>query len=98
MCYISSQHLLKHVNSYTIVNIYLYLDELHFIELSNTNLYTFRTHTCGQLRAENSEESVILCGWLEYKRLNRFIILRDGYGSTQLIIPENASFITVVFT
>ncbi|VVC26054.1 Aminoacyl-tRNA synthetase, class II (D/K/N),Nucleic acid-binding, OB-fold,Aspartyl/Asparaginyl- [Cinara cedri] len=62
--------------------------ELH--EFSNTNLYTSRTHTCGQLRAENSEEFVVLCGWLEYKRLNRFIILRDGYGSTQLIIPENA--------
>lgn len=58
-------------------------------------MYTSRTHTCGQLRAEDSEKSVILCGWLEHVRLNRFIILRDAYGSTQLIIPENASINSV---
>jgi len=65
------------------------------IDFSNVNLYTSRTHTCDQLRNEDCGKSVILCGWLEYVRLNRFIILRDGYGSTQLIIPENASIIIV---
>ncbi|XP_050527269.1 aspartate--tRNA ligase, mitochondrial isoform X2 [Daktulosphaira vitifoliae] len=56
---------------------------------SKTNLYTFRTHTCGELRSNNVGEYVVLCGWLEYVRLGRFIVLRDGYGSTQLIIPKN---------
>lgn len=75
--------------------IYFYHYNFIFAGLSNVNLYTSRTHTCDQLRIEDSGKSVILCGWLEYVRLNRFIILRDGYGSTQLIIPENASIIIV---
>lgn len=68
-----------------------------FIDFSNANTYTNRTHTCGQLRAEDSGKSVVLCGWLQYVRLNRFIILRDGYGSTQLIIAENASIVVFIF-
>lgn len=60
-------------------------------------MYTSRTHTCGQLRADDVEKKVVLCGWLEYLRLNRFIILRDGYGSVQLIIPENASIIGLFY-
>lgn len=56
-------------------------------------MYTYRTHTCGELTAKDSGKSVVLCGWLEYVRLDRFIILRDGYGSTQLIAPENTSII-----
>ncbi|XP_022173731.1 aspartate--tRNA ligase, mitochondrial [Myzus persicae] len=79
----------KTVDIKEIVKEYKYASGLH--DFSNVNLYTSRTHTCGQLRNEDCGKSVILCGWLEYVRMNRFIILRDGYGSTQLIIPENAS-------
>ncbi|KAE9528825.1 hypothetical protein AGLY_012400 [Aphis glycines] len=79
----------KIVDDKEIVQEHKYVPGLH--NFSNVNLYTSRTHTCNQLRTEDSGKSVILCGWVEYIRLNRFIILRDGYGSTQLIIPENAS-------
>lgn len=79
----------KIVDDKEIVQEHKYAFGLH--NFSNVNLYTSRTHTCNQLRTEDSGKSVILCGWVEYVRLNRFIILRDGYGSTQLIIPENAS-------
>lgn len=77
----------------TMVNIYL--NSYYFIhnctDTLKANVYTSRTHTFGQLRAEDFGKTFVLCGWLEYIRLNRFIILRDGYGFTQLIFPENAS-------
>lgn len=60
-------------------------------ELIDVNSFTYRTHNCGQLREENIGQSVILCGWLEYHRVGKFVILRDGYGRTQLIIPEEVS-------
>ncbi|XP_060844907.1 aspartate--tRNA ligase, mitochondrial isoform X1 [Rhopalosiphum padi] len=79
----------KTVDDKEIVKEHKYASGFH--NFSNVNLYTSRTHTCNQLRIEDSGKSVILCGWVEYIRLNRFIILRDGYGSTQLIIPEKTS-------
>lgn len=48
-----------------------------------------RTHTCGELNSSNVGQNVTLCGWLEFQRLDRFAVLRDGYGSTQVIVPEN---------
>ncbi|XP_058452624.1 aspartate--tRNA ligase, mitochondrial isoform X2 [Malaya genurostris] len=54
----------------------------------NINRYTNRTHNCGELRIANVNQDVILCGWLEFSRMNRFFTLRDGYGATQVIIPE----------
>ncbi|XP_018320540.1 aspartate--tRNA ligase, mitochondrial [Agrilus planipennis] len=56
---------------------------------SGTNKFTERTHTCGELRIANVGQTVTLCGWLEYQRMNKFIVLRDSYGRTQLIIKEN---------
>ena len=53
------------------------------------NKFVSRTHTCGELKIENIGENVQLCGWLEYSRTKKFLILRDSYGSTQLIIPEH---------
>ena len=52
-----------------------------------------RTHTCGQLRKENVDQEVTLCGWVENKRDHGggvFIDLRDRYGLTQVVIgpPE----------
>lgn len=58
---------------------------------SYANKYTNRTYTCGDLRINNVGEIVVLCGWLEYQRMNKFIILRDSYGETQVIISDKVS-------
>ncbi|XP_050518649.1 aspartate--tRNA ligase, mitochondrial [Diabrotica virgifera virgifera] len=53
-----------------------------------TNKYTHRTYTCGELRSANIGEHIVLCGWLEYQRMNKFVILRDSYGQIQLLIND----------
>ncbi len=53
----------------------------------------YRTHTCGELRIENSTEEVILSGWIQkVQNLGaiQFINLRDAYGITQLVVDENS--------
>lgn len=53
-----------------------------------------RTHTCGQLRIADVNQTVTLCGWVQVVRDKGGIIyidLRDRYGITQLILNENSS-------
>lgn len=54
---------------------------------ANHNLFTTRTHTCGELRNEHAGQQVTLCGWLEFERMKKFLTLRDGYGSIQVLVP-----------
>ena len=53
-----------------------------------------RTHTCGEMRAENVGEEVVLMGWTAKKRdfgIFTFIDLRDRYGLTQIVVSEETA-------
>nr|CRZ23185.1 Bm15491 [Brugia malayi] len=54
----------------------------------SVNDFTLRTHTCGELRVGHENQKVTLYGWLQFNRLNRFLVLRDAYGCVQARIPE----------
>ena len=51
-----------------------------------------RTHTCNELRIEHVGETVTLAGWYEnLRRVSKnlgFLILRDFYGETQVVIES----------
>ena len=52
----------------------------------------YRTHTCGELRIENSDQNVTLAGWVQKVRnlgAMTFIDIRDRYGITQLVVEEH---------
>ena len=58
-----------------------------------------RTHTCNELRLEHAGQRVKLSGWMENVREVgqnfAFVILRDFYGTTQVVI-ENEEMMSVI--
>ena len=58
-----------------------------------------RTHNCGELRLANAGEQVTIVGWLENVREVgsnfAFCVLRDFYGTTQVVI-ENEEMMRVI--
>ncbi|BET00447.1 Hypothetical protein NTJ_13263 [Nesidiocoris tenuis] len=58
------------------------------------NAYSWRSHTCGELRADDVGRRVLLCGWVQYVRMNSFITLRDAYGSTQIIANNHKELLS----
>ncbi len=53
----------------------------------------YRSHTCGELRADHAGTTVRLSGWLHNRRdLGGvlFLDLRDHYGLVQLVVPPDA--------
>ncbi len=55
-------------------------------------MFQSRTHTCGQLRLANAGEKVTIAGWMENIREVgsnlAFVVLRDFYGITQVVIES----------
>ncbi|MCI5043339.1 MAG: aspartate--tRNA ligase [Aquisalinus sp.] len=61
-----------------------------------TELHTYRSHTCADLRKSHEGETVRLCGWAHRVRDHGgvlFIDLRDHYGVTQVLAdPDSPAF------
>ena len=62
-------------------------------------MFQSRTHNCGELRICNAGETVTLAGWLENVREVgsnfAFCVLRDYYGTTQVVI-ETAEMMEII--
>uniref|UniRef100_A0A8D2DJ74 Aspartyl-tRNA synthetase 2, mitochondrial n=1 Tax=Sciurus vulgaris TaxID=55149 RepID=A0A8D2DJ74_SCIVU len=54
-----------------------------------------RTNTCGELRSSHLGQEVTLCGWIQYRRQNIFLVLRDFHGLVQVVIPQDESAASV---
>ena len=59
-------------------------------------MHAYRSHTCGQLRAENAGQEIRISGWVHRVRDHGgvlFIDLRDHYGMTQVVAdPDSPAF------
>ncbi|KAL7073517.1 hypothetical protein ACQ4LE_006922 [Meloidogyne hapla] len=55
---------------------------------SSINCFTLRTHNCGELRLEHVGQRVKVYGWLTTKRMDKFLLIKDAYGSVQALLPE----------
>lgn len=53
--------------------------------------------TCGELREKHVGRTVELVGRVQQHRQGRFVQLRDGHGSTQLVVPEHVCRTLIFF-
>ncbi len=62
-------------------------------------MFQSRTHTCGQLRLSDAGKTVTIAGWMENVREVgqnfAFVIVRDFYGTTQVVI-ETEDMMSIV--
>ena len=62
-------------------------------------MFQSRTHNCGELRIQHAGENVTIVGWLENVREVgsnfAFCVLRDYYGTTQVVI-ENEEMMKII--
>ncbi len=64
-----------------------------------TELHSFRSHNCAQLRAANVGQTVRLSGWIHRKREHSnvlFVDLRDHYGLTQIVAAAGSDVFAVL--
>ena len=62
-------------------------------------MHAYRSHHCGQLRAEQVGQTVRLSGWIQRKRDHGnllFIDLRDHYGLTQCVLDSSSAVFKAV--
>src|SRR3546814_12146232 len=62
-------------------------------------MHAYRTHTCGQLRADSAGETVRVSGWVHRKRDHGdlvFIDLRDHYGMVQIVTEIDGPVFEVI--
>ncbi|MCR5872339.1 MULTISPECIES: aspartate--tRNA ligase [unclassified Sphingomonas] len=62
-------------------------------------MHAYRTHTCGQLTADQVGENVRLSGWIHRKRDHGgvlFVDLRDHYGVTQIVCDSDSPALPVL--
>ena len=62
-------------------------------QVSETSQHPYRTHSCGEIRADHKGENIRLSGWVHRKRDHGhllFIDLRDTYGITQCVIDVSS--------
>lgn len=80
----------KIINQYscsTSLSTLSYPETVKNINEDKKSFYTTRTHTCGELTSKDAGSKVCLKGWIQYNR-KKFLVLRDAYGMTQVLLEE----------